>query len=70
LALHFLVGAALIGGRVVSLTKTDLEGSISGYGQGFFTVHKAKKSVNAFLSLGAAKITSQLLKILMVAGLD
>jgi hypothetical protein len=50
LALHLLVGAALSGGRVPSLTKTDLEDSISGYGQGFFTVPKARKSVNAFLS--------------------
>jgi hypothetical protein len=50
LALHLLVGAALSGGRVAWLTKTDLENSISGYGQEFFTVPKAKKSVNAFLS--------------------
>jgi len=49
LALHLLAGAALSGGRVASLTKTDLEDSISGYGQEFFTVPKAKKSVNAFL---------------------
>jgi len=53
LALHLLVGAAFSGSRVPSLTKTDLEDSISGYGQEFFTLHKAKKSVNAFLSFGA-----------------
>jgi hypothetical protein len=49
LALHLLVGAAFSGSRVPSLTKTDLEDSISGYGQEFFTLPKAKKSVNAFL---------------------
>jgi len=43
LALHLLVGAALAGGRVASLTKTDLENSISGYGQGCCKLTKSRE---------------------------
>jgi hypothetical protein len=43
LALHLLVGAALSGGRVASLTKTDLEDSISGYGQEFCRLTKSQE---------------------------